>query len=270
MKNSYKKLMLGTSIVFSMLIVAPLVFAVDMASPPNSLVVDNTGKVGIGTAQPSAKLSVKGNSTVSEDVQVLVHNTDTSNPGVSKTLFVIKNDNGPAKFTMFPNTTGDVWAFNALANEFRISKQGTGTREFTVKGNGDIVASGTVVHASSRTIKHDIVNVDSQAVLNKVLAMPIAKWTYNRDTSSGTRHIGPMAEDFYQAFGLGSTDKGIALSDSSGVALAAIKGLNEVVKQKNAKIVALEQDNVEMADRMAKLESLVSSLVAKDKVVTNQ
>jgi len=90
MKNSYKKLMLGTIIVFSSLTVAPLAFAVDMASPPNSLVVDDTGKVGVGTALPTSKLSVYGNSATSTDVQVLVHNTDTTNPGVAKTLFVIK------------------------------------------------------------------------------------------------------------------------------------------------------------------------------------
>jgi len=163
---------------------------------------------------------------------------------------------------MFPNTTGDVWAFNALDNEFRISKQGTGVRELTVKDNGDIVASGTVVHSSSRTVKNNIVNVDTQAVLNKVLAMPISEWTYNRD-ANGIRHLGPMAEDFYQAFGLGDTDKGIALNDTSGVALAAIKGLNEIVKEKDARIA-------EMSNRLAKLESLVSSLVAKDKVAMNQ
>ncbi len=263
MENTHKRMMLRASMAISALfLVNSALFAQDMASPPNSLVVDDTGKVGIGTATPVAKLNVSGNSAISEDVQVLVHNTDTSNPGVAKTLFVIKNDNGPAKFSMFPNTTGDVWAFNALANEFRISKQGTGVREMTITDSGQVIVSGTVVHGSSRTIKHDIVNVDTQEILNKVLDLPITKWTYNRDVG-GIQHLGPMAEDFYQAFGLGNTDKGIAFNDTSGVALAAIKGLHEIVKEKDARIA-------EMSDRLARLESLVSSLVAKDKVVMNR
>jgi hypothetical protein len=49
-----------------------------------------------------------------------------------------------------------------------------------------------------------------------------------------------MAQDFAAAFGLGESDTHIASLDTSGVALAAIQGLSEVVEEKDAEIAALE------------------------------
>ncbi|MBK8506202.1 MAG: hypothetical protein IPL46_30770 [Saprospiraceae bacterium] len=40
-----------------------------------------------------------------------------------------------------------------------------------------------------------------------------------------TTHIGPMAQDFYQAFGLGVDSTSIAVLDAKGVAFAAIQAL---------------------------------------------
>ena len=40
------------------------------------------------------------------------------------------------------------------------------------------------------------------------------------------RHLGPTAQDFRAAFGLGHNDTTISSVDAPGVALAAIQGLN--------------------------------------------
>jgi hypothetical protein len=56
-----------------------------------------------------------------------------------------------------------------------------------------------------------------------------------------------MAQDFSAAFGLGSDDRSIATLDSSGVALAAIQALYEMVKEKEIEIDALKA-------RLSKLE----------------
>jgi hypothetical protein len=61
-----------------------------------------------------------------------------------------------------------------------------------------------------------------------------------------------MAEDFYAAFSLGGTDKGITTADSAGVAFAAIQGLYQEVQQRNAELEA----------RLAQLEALVKALAA--------
>ncbi len=49
-----------------------------------------------------------------------------------------------------------------------------------------------------------------------------------------------MAQDFYAAFGLGADDKHIAVVDESGVALAAIQGLNQKLNEKDAEIQDLK------------------------------
>ena len=49
-----------------------------------------------------------------------------------------------------------------------------------------------------------------------------------------------MAQDFAAAYGLGPDDKTINPLDANGVALAAIQGLYDLVKEKDAEIEALK------------------------------
>jgi hypothetical protein len=51
-----------------------------------------------------------------------------------------------------------------------------------------------------------------------------------------------MAEDFYETFGLGDSDKSIGTLDADGVALAAIQGLFELVKEQQAEIEQLRAE----------------------------
>jgi hypothetical protein len=85
---------------------------------------------------------------------------------------------------------------------------------------------GTWTTVSSRTLKTDFRNVDEKTILEAIADLPIQTWRYlGCDTS--VRHLGPVAEEFHAAFGLGPTDKGITTVDADGVALAAIKALAE-------------------------------------------
>ncbi|MGW0024254.1 hypothetical protein [Rhodococcus sp. NPDC003383] len=54
--------------------------------------------------------------------------------------------------------------------------------------------------------------------------LPLSVWTYGFDHSS-VRHLGPMAQDFAAAFGLGHSNRRIALVDANGVCMAAIQAL---------------------------------------------
>jgi trimeric autotransporter adhesin len=88
---------------------------------------------------------------------------------------------------------------------------------------------GTWTNASSEAAKESFIPVDSRQVLDRVAELPIATWSYRVEDSS-VRHMGPVSEDFRQAFGLGADDKSIATVDADGVALAAIQGLNQEVE----------------------------------------
>jgi hypothetical protein len=125
---------------------------------------------------------------------------------------------------------------------------GTGGTEMMRLRSSGLTVNGTFVSASDRNVKENIVAVEPRAILEKVAELPIAKWNYKHDKE--TPHLGPMAQDFHAAFGVGPDDKHITTVDADGVALAAIQGLNQKVEEKNARIAELER-------RLEKLERLI-------------
>jgi len=65
-----------------------------------------------------------------------------------------------------------------------------------------------------------------------------------------------MAQDFHTLFPLNDNDKALNDADLHGVELAAIKGLNQKLDQKDAEIEALRQS-------VAELKQMVQSLADK-------
>jgi hypothetical protein len=78
-------------------------------------------------------------------------------------------------------------------------------------------------------------------ILERVAALPLSLWTYGFDEDS-VRHLGPMAQDFAAAFGLGSSDRRIDGVDASGVALASIKALHRRVVELEAALDRLRSE----------------------------
>jgi hypothetical protein len=105
--------------------------------------------------------------------------------------------------------------------------------------------AGVWTSVSDRNVKENFKTIDPQSVLDKVVAMPITEWKYKVEPT-GIKHMGPVAQDFHSAFGLGDNDKAIGSVDEDGVALAAIQGLNQ----------KLNKVNVENDDLKAQLKAL--------------
>jgi len=104
----------------------------------------------------------------------------------------------------------------------------------------NVTANGVVL-TSDRNAKQNFTPLDPEAALAKVSAMPVTEWNYKSDPA-GTKHIGPMAQDFHAAFGLnGGDDTHISVIDEGGVALAAIQGLNQKLNEKDAEIEKLKK-----------------------------
>jgi len=103
--------------------------------------------------------------------------------------------------------------------------------------------------SSDRNAKQDFAPVNSQEILTRVASLPLNEWSYRAETNA-VRHIGPTAQDFHAAFGLGADDKHIAALDSSGVALAAVQGLQMELQAKQAQIDRLNQRLEELEKRL--------------------
>jgi len=95
---------------------------------------------------------------------------------------------------------------------------------------------------SDRSLKRDIEPIDPFAVLDTVSRLPISTWSYKSDPT-GVRHMGPMAQDFKAAFGLGDTDRGYYSVDAHGVSIAAIQALYELGQEQSHRIDRLEKEN---------------------------
>ena len=78
--------------------------------------------------------------------------------------------------------------------------------------------------------------------------------------------MGPMAQDFRRAFGLGVDDRSINSIDSSGVALAAIQGLNlKVTNEVKALRARLSRKDGEARQLAANAAALSARLAAIEK-----
>ena len=105
---------------------------------------------------------------------------------------------------------------------------------------------------SDRNLKTAIEPIDPQAVLAAVAGLDIRTWQYRNDDPS-VRHMGPMAQDFYGAFGLGESDRWIFPLDADGVALAAVQAMNENMEAQGARLSAMETrlDSIEGHNRLS-------------------
>jgi hypothetical protein len=126
---------------------------------------------------------------------------------------------------------------------------GTATPAAKLDVAGDMLVHGTISQLSSRTAKENFVPIDGKVVLAKLDAMPISSWNY-RGADANDRHLGPVAEDFHAAFGLGQSDHFVAPNDVAGVALASVKALQQEIHERDQRIEGLEA-------RMRELEDLV-------------
>src|SRR5690606_29569963 len=109
---------------------------------------------------------------------------------------------------------------------------------FQVAENGDVRVNGTLVHSSDRALKRNVGAIETRLVLEQLAEMPIHRWRFI-DDDVATPHLGPMAQDFNLAFGLGGDERYISATDADGVALAALKGLYQLVREQQAQIEVL-------------------------------
>ena len=233
-----------------------LPFRIRPGAPTSSIDISADGDVGVGTASPDEKLHVEGS-----DGDTSIKVEETNGTATARLLLELVN-NGGAQSNLVDTSIGSTWGANNINGEYRLVKAGAGGVAFTLLGNGNLTITGTLTESSDRDVKTNIVEVNPETVLAKVANLPIAEWSYKTDASA-VRHVGPMAQDFAAAFGLGDNEKTISPRDMAGVSLAAVQALHKQVSQKDAEIDALRQQNDDLARRLADLEARISTIVPK-------
>ena len=236
----------------------------------NQFLIRASGGVGINSSNPgSSALAVDGAVTFNSSSQTplaisgansggsWVNLINTSSGGRNWSFISTGSGNGEgAGNLLFRDTTANAVRMSVLTNGNVGIGTTTPTNKLHVIGN---VSATSFVTTSDRNAKKNLAPVNALIILEKVAALPISRWNF-KDQDDG-EHVGPMAQDFQSAFGLGNTDTGIATVDADGVALAAIQGLNEKVEVRSQKtevsIQELRAENAELKTRLVKLETLL-------------
>jgi len=245
---------------------------------------DVSGNVGIGTTVPEGELHVRGDDALGELIVT---------PGVA---------NATAQVRLTENTTASLGAImryeGATFNEWQVLGLSTNGEEGphlvirrdspsrvgigrngpnhplhvgtdATNGNGAHCTIGGVwTNGSDRNSKQHFEDLDEREILNRLATLPITRWQYKSEPEN-VRHIGPVAQDFYAAFATGEDERYIGTIDADGVALAAIQGLYEVVKEKDCEMGELrelkDREIAELREQMAKLEAIMNELAIQSK-----
>ncbi|MBE9465486.1 tail fiber domain-containing protein [Dyadobacter subterraneus] len=136
----------------------------------------------------------------------------------------------------------------------------------------------SVVSDSSR--KENFRTTDGALFLKKISGMRLGSWNYKGQDVKQYRHYGPMAQDFFAAFGhdeLGiiGEDKSINQADFDGVNLIAIQALIKEVEALKAENTTLKQAETSMKaeteslkTKMQQFEKQLSTFMASGSIST--
>jgi hypothetical protein len=237
-----------------------LPFRIKPGADSDSIYIDSDNDVGIGTSSPSEALHVRRTNGSAK-----IYVQEVSGTEAARTLLDLENNGATYVSIKDTSADGSVWTFQAEGPSFRFNKGGTGAAEMVMRDRNDAsgmatltvdgsVSADNVTFTSSRLAKTGLAAVDSLGLLQKVLELPISEWTFKNELN-GRRHIGPMAEEFAEAFGLGGNQRNISLIDASGVTFAAIQGLHALIEEKDAEIEAQNALIEELMARVAALEA---------------
>jgi len=161
------------------------------------------------------------------------------------------------------SATSSVQTFKAVANNEFAARASGGFRFRTnlagTTGCNLPAGSGVFNCTSSRATKENFRSINGADVLSRLSGIEVSSWNYISE-GKNVRHVGPMAEDFFNAFQLGTGNTSIGMQDLTGVSLAAIKELDQrtnELRQKTAEVEQLREQVNDLQRRLATLEQLM-------------
>jgi hypothetical protein len=122
--------------------------------------------------------------------------------------------------------------------------------------------------SSDRNVKENFLPVDGAEVLKKIQGIPMTSWNYKSHDPKQFRHYGPMAQDFFAAFGKDAhgtigTPTTINSGDMAGILMTAVKELANRNDLQSKRIVDLTKRNAELGAENAAMKQQLSELEAR-------
>ena len=219
-----------------------------------------------------AGVAIGQNNWSDGDAAVAIGYTVTADADYSMAFGYRASTNGHTGAKVFgdASTTDSIEA--VANNEFAVrAAGGFRFRSNATLTNGCNIAAGgaSITCASSRTLKENYFNVDGEDVLRRMRDIPVTTWNYI-DEGRQSRHMGPFAEDFWNAFRLGDDPRGIGHLDIDGVNFAGVKALEQRTTEQAERIRTLEARNAEQAEHIRTLDAQLAELRQMVQALTAQ
>jgi hypothetical protein len=152
------------------------------------------------------------------------------------------------------------------ANQFRARSTGGAQFVSAVNSAGTATAGvalaaggGSWASISDRSLKENFAAVDGGEILRRLSAVSITRWNLKAQNPA-IKHLGPMAQDFYAAFGLGEDERYINSADIDGIALVSIQALHQLVTTLEQKATAVDRKAADLERKMAEVERIATGL----------
>jgi trimeric autotransporter adhesin len=234
-----------------------------------SALLFNTGDANTAIGFDSLRANLTGIENTASGISALSFNTT----GNANTAI--------GKLALFANTTGigntavgaaATVSTGNLTNATAIGASALVNASNKVRlGNTDVtVIEGQVpfTAVSDKTKKENFEPVDGEAVLGKIRGFELSSWNFIGHDPKEFRHYGPMAQDFFAAFGhdgVGQigTETTINSGDIAGILMIAVQALEKrtaELKQKEAQIAVLESEVKDLKAKHAYFETVAKRL----------
>jgi len=180
------------------------------------------GALAMAGAQNLARRGVEQQGDAMKANAINLGNGLAVNPGTSMGL-----SNGASQAGFSGAMQGYGQQASILGQQHNQQMQAWQAKQAGIGGIGNALGTvaGAFMFGSSKDIKHDKQPVDALGAVKK---MPVEAWTYNKGKGDGKRHVGPYAEDFAKATGVGD-GKSIDAITMMGVTMGAVRQLADKV-----------------------------------------
>ena len=265
---------------------------------------NTAGSYNTATGDGTLYNNTTGRFNTANGLEALLNNTEGDNNTAAGSFALLANTTGNNNtanglYSLQNNTTG---TYNIADGVYALSSNTTGTFNTAIGvgadvGSGDLpnataiganaivdagnkvrigsssvtVIEGQVAYtfSSDRNKKEYFQRVDGEEVLRKIRQFNLTSWNYIGQDAKTLRHYGPMAQDFYEAFGhdaIGTvgTPTAINSGDMAGIMMMAIKELATENLQLKSAVANQEAVNAEQRKRS---EVLMARFEEQDKKI---